>query len=245
MQDYPFLHEAIALKPLYADLLQSVCHFNQYDLVPFCIQWGKYFPKNDNSGIIFYGRATNGWVTFERDVDRLFDLGNDCRIFARDDQMQWVDDCAGAKQDYNSNKSPFWRVIRATASKLYTKNEIQHIAWSNVCKIAINDANPSDSLYYAQLFCAQKIMKKEIEIFSPKHVVLLTGEGWAKDFLFFLNGNQTIKAVENYTWGTTKRFAVKVYKIGDTYFYLSEHPQRKNELTHVEALVKAIKQRLD
>ena len=76
-----FLEKAYQLKPLYAELMRSVEAYQNNDLVPFCIQWGKYFPTRENTGIMFYGRATNGWVTFESDVDKLFNMDFDDRIF--------------------------------------------------------------------------------------------------------------------------------------------------------------------
>lgn len=237
--DY-FFEKAYQLKPLYAELMKSVEEYQEGGLVPFCMQWGEFFPMEENTGIMFYGRATNGWVTLESDVDKLFDMDFDDRIFCRDDQMQWVDDYAGYTDGYNTNTSAFWRVIRRTASAFYAEDHLLHVAWSNVCKVAPDGGNPSDSLFYAQLPSARAIMQKEIEIFSPKHVVLLTGQGWAKDFLYFLNGNKATKSICSHAWGTEKQYRVKTYEIGGVYFHLSEHPQGKNEDTHIDALVRAI-----
>ena len=154
--------------------------------------------------------------------------------------MLWVDNHAGNTDGYNTNNSAFWRVIRRTASAFHKDDSLLHVAWSNVCKVAPDGGNPSDSLFYAQLPSARAIIQKEIEIFSPKHVVLLTGQGWAKDFLYFLNGNKHTKSTQRYEWGSDNQYAVKTYEIGGVNYYLSEHPQGKNENTHVNALVKAI-----
>lgn len=83
-------------------------------------------------------------------------------------------------------------------------------------------------------------MSKEIEIFKPRHVVLLVGEGWAVDFLYFLNGKRHTSSIASYRWGNAQEYDIKVYKIGNTYFYRSEHPERKNEETHIKALIRAI-----
>lgn len=88
MDNSPYFRErAYALKPLFVELMQSVAGFGK-DLVPFCIQWGRLYPVQNHSGIVFYGRATNGWVTTDNDADKLFDTTYKDRIFARDDQMQ-------------------------------------------------------------------------------------------------------------------------------------------------------------
>ena len=79
-----FFEKAYQLKPLFAELMQSVEEYQNGGLVPFCMQWGKHFPQEENDGIMFYGRATNGWVTLESDVDKLFDINFDDRIFFRD-----------------------------------------------------------------------------------------------------------------------------------------------------------------
>ena len=234
-----FRERAYALKPLFAELMQSVAGYTDYDLRPFCIQWGRSYPTDENTGIMFYGRATNGWITTETDVDKLFDPAFDDRIFARDDQMQWIYDCAGTDNKYNSNRSAFWRIIRQVARGFYPSGEeLLHVCWSNVCKIAPDGANPDNYLYYDQLPACQRIMQKEIEIFSPKHVVLLTGKGWAHDFLFFLNDSKEYLPIASYTWGS--RYCVKDYKIGEVFFYLTEHPQGKDESTHAAALIRAI-----
>lgn len=115
-----------------------------------------------------------------------------------------------------------------------------HVCWSNVCKIAPDGANPDNKLYGAQLDVCRRIMRKEPEIFSPKHVVMLTGQSWASDFLYFLNDGQHTQSVASYPWGSEKEYAVKVYEIADTFFYLSEHPQCKDESTHAAALIRAI-----
>lgn len=158
-----FQERAYALKPLFAELMQSVAGYTDYDLRPFCIQWGRSYPTDENTGIMFYGRATNGWITTETDVDKLFDPAFDDRIFARDDQMQWVYDCTGTDNKYNSNRSAFWRIIRQVARGFYPSGEeLLHVCWSNVCKIAPDGANPDNYLYYDQLPACQRIMQKEI-----------------------------------------------------------------------------------
>lgn len=237
------IHEqkAICLKPLYSELIEACADYAYQKLMPFCIQWGEFFPTDANSGIIFYGRATNGWITFESDVNKLFDKNSKDCIFALEDQMQWVENCAGGKEKYyNSNISAFWRVIRRTASHFYPDDELAHICWSNVCKIAPDASNPNSDLFYAQLPVARRIMEKELEIFSPKHVVLLTGKDWCQDFLYYLNGGQHTKSIASYKWGGNDQYEVKVYKINNIFFYASEHPQCKNEKTHVDALIRAI-----
>lgn len=240
-----FEEKAYGLKHLYKELAVACNDYNEQNLMPFCIQWGSKFPAEENIGIIFYGRATNGWITFETDAEKLFDKNSKDCIFALEDQMQWVEDCAGGQEEYyNSNKSAFWRVIRKTAANFFPNEELLHICWSNLCKIAPDGANPNDGLFYAQLPVARRIMQTELEIFSPRHVVLLTGQAWCQDFLYYLNGNQHTKSIASYAWGSRNQYTVKVYKINGIIFYVSEHPQGKEESSHVEAITKAINNNL-
>ena len=89
------------LKPLYRNLME---HTQEYckgkTICPFVMQWGKDFPMAANDGILFVGRATNGWLTDDCDVDNLFE--GDKRIFDCPDQMVWVKEKEGAS-DWNSN----------------------------------------------------------------------------------------------------------------------------------------------
>ena len=243
MKGFDSKNLAEKLKPLYQKMLDEVGEENNEGNIKFCIQWGEQFPVEKNTGIIFYGRANNGWVCFDTTAEDIFDPNNSDRAFARDDQMSWVEECAGDVNGYNSNSSAFWRVVRNVSSEFYPKDELQHIAWSNLCKIAPDGSNPSDSLYYAQLPYASGIMKTEIEFFSPKHVVLLTGEGWAMPFMKEIFGKDEPPIVGSAEFGGVRDYEITVYEKDNVFYYVSEHPQGKNESTHIEALVKLIKER--
>lgn len=225
------------LKPLYAHLLESVASQNYEDKVCFCVQWGMNFPQEPNQGILFVGRATNGWVAQGEDLETLFG-DSDSSIFAREDQMQWVENAEGNREGYNSNRSAFWRVIKQVAQHYYSDNWSSYIAWSNVCKVAPQGGNPNDSLYYAQLEDCKKILKTEIEVLSPKFVIFLTGENWAVDFLRFLNGGRDTHSIQTENWCD---YECKVYQFDDKITYIrSEHPERKPESNHVSCLVDLI-----
>lgn len=221
------------LKPLYKDLLQSVTDYGE--IAPFCLQWEKDYPLSPNEGILFIGRATNGWVSDSTDIKELFGDGK-YAIFARKDQMKWVNNLEGNKdpKGYNTRKSAFWRVIKQVSEKVYPDKWYDNIAWSNLCKIAPSEGgNPSDSLYYSQLKDCQLILKKEIEILSPKYVIMLVGQNWAKDFMRYLNDNQETHRIETVKWGN---YEVIVYAIKGAIYLISEHPMGKPEQVHIEAL---------
>ena len=224
-----------SLLPLYKELLKG----NSFeDVCTFCLQWGEDFPADKKTGILFVGKAVNGWIHDETDINVLFGETSD-RIFARSDQMEWVSRLEGDEK-YNTNKSAFWRVIKRVSQHYYPNEKwYSNVAWSNLCKIApFKGGNPSDKLYYEQLKSCQKILSKEIEILSPKFVIMFTS-GWEKDFMFFLNDNNHTKSVAKINWDG---YETKLYKIKDTIFITTLHPQGKNETNHVEVLTNLMKE---
>ncbi|OAV69964.1 hypothetical protein Barb6XT_00166 [Bacteroidales bacterium Barb6XT] len=220
------------LLPLYSELLEATGYYlekNIYTLCAFCAQWGKEFPEEKNSGILFVGRATNGWPEEEHDVDAIF--GESSKIFACNDLMEeWAN---------NNPKSAFCRVIRKTMQMLYSDEEWQaHVAWSNLCKIAPQSGSPKRNTFYSnQLNAYRKILETEIEILSPKFVVMLTGDDWAEDFLPYLNGGEHPESIDTAYWGG---YEAKVYEIKNVTYIVSRHPQGKPEESHVETIAELI-----
>lgn len=223
------------LLPLYENLKSDVA-----DLRPgkdeggkayFCMQWGKNFPEEANKGLLFVGRAVNGWKVPD------YELKTFEQIFNLPDQMQWVENQEGASDSnsYNTNRSAFWNVIRETVRNYYPNNWSSYTAWSNVAKVSPwNGGNPSDSLYQAQIEDCKKIFDAEMEFLSPKFVIFLTGYNWAKDILSHLNGDKEPKPIEEKAWG--QKYAARLYNISGLNCIVSEHPMGKPQDGHVECL---------
>ena len=217
------------LMPLYAHMIQVVLDSGfGYDTAKFCMQWGKDFPQGENEGLLFYGRANNGWISSSNDVEELFaDGGEDC-IFARDNQMEWM--AEDVVDDYRPSSSAFIRTIKNVASEYYD-NWTSHVAWSNLYKVAPwEGGNPSDALCYAQLEDCKKIMQKELAFTSPRAVVMLTGYYWAKDFLEYMNDGLEPDCIGYEKWGGYEAWA---YRLEGRLLIVSEHPQGKPEAAHV------------
>lgn len=228
------------LKPLYKDLLEHTADYcKDKTICPFIMQWGKDYPTDSNDGILFVGRATNGWITDDSDVENLFE--GEKRIFDLPNQMVWVKEKEGDAH-WNSNNSAFWRVVRGVARNFYPDDELNHIAWSNLCKLAPDGGNPSKTLYNLQLIDASKILSREVEILSPKFVVMLTNLDWADGFISGLNNDTEPvpnQIIEKKNW---LNFTATVYEIGGRHVILSEHPQGKGEQEHIECLTSLINQ---
>lgn len=227
------------IKPLYSSLIEKTKVFS-YPKAFFCIQWGKLYPKMNNTGILFIGRATNGWITDLENIDILFG-DSEYSIFNRKDQMQWVEDCEGNIHGYNTRKSAFWRVIKNISKSFYPENWSAHVAWSNICKVApFEQGNPSDSLYYVQIELCNQILGIEIELLSPEIIVLFTGESWAKDFLYYLTHEESPQAIKCKHWGKENQFTMKAYLINGRIYIQTEHPQGRKEDLHIQTIIETI-----
>ena len=212
--------------------------------------------------LLFCGRATNGWLTSCLDPEALFDTeyGPDC-IFNLPSQITWVErdmrsNCKRSAGNYRCNSSPFWRVISATAGHFYSAPDpddgltwSHHTGWTNLYKAAPMSGNPPPgmkSLIFAD--CLQ-ILKCELDLLSPTHLIMLAGSSWYDPFVKGLikcwhpgsNLNDHFAAVE--LWDSYCAHAWQVQIPGKSHLLTiigSEHPQRKAELPHIKALTSLI-----
>lgn len=219
------------LLPLYKSLLSKL-NFSK-EICSFCMQWGSKFPNEENSGILFVGKATNGWITNSREIEILFGLSEN-KIFARDDQMIWVNNLENNKKGYNTRKSAFWRLIKQISQLEYGKDEwYSKIAWSNLYKISCETGNPTGKLMNQQLDLCIKILEEEIRILNPKYVIFLTS-GWEKAFVNHLIIDLPIDKKVNIKWGS--KYDTSGYLINDKIYIITPHPQGKDEKKHLEAI---------
>ncbi len=223
--------------PIYERLLTDLTEKSFEDICSFCLQWGNNFPLEKNSGFLFVGKAVNGWVTDETDVKKLFDINNDKRIFARDDQMEWVNNLSGNTSGYNTRKSAFWRLIEKVAIIHYPEKWYSNIAWTNLYKIAPSESgNPNEELKEAQQKYCFELLEKEIEILSPKYVIMLTSD-WEKPFLEYLDDKEKPNILSKKEWGECE---TSMREIKGIKFITSPHPQGKNEGEHKDAIIELI-----
>lgn len=207
------------------------------NICTFSLQWGENYPFDEKSGLLFVGKAVNGWITNETDVEKLFDMSNPKRIFARDDQMEWVNNLSGNTKGYNTRKSAFWRLIKKITETYYPEKWYSNIAWTNLYKIAPwKGGNPNGKLQKFQRKSCFNILKKEIEILTPKYVIFLTS-GWEKPFINQLNGGNEMNIIDKKNW---EKYQTTLGEIDGIKYICSPHPQGKNEWKHRNATVELI-----
>ena len=217
--------------PIYKDLLSK----NDFkDICTFAIQWGKEFPKEDNKGVLFVGKAVNGWITNDQNAENLFAIDNSERIFNRKDQIEWVNDLSGNTKGYNTKKSAFWRVIKNISYDLYADNWYKKIAWSNIYKIAPwNGGNPGSKMQRQQRLYCLEILKSEINILKPEYVIMLTS-GWEWFFIQELKKQNELKEVSKVKWSG---YETTMFLKDNVKYIISHHPQGKKEQEHSKAII--------
>lgn len=224
------------LRPLYQRLVTDVEHLSG-SKVAFAIQWGKHY-QSGNPKIVFVGRATNEWHSTKEDVDILFgDPYKKETIFNCYDQMTWVDRDAQSTM-YATNHSAFWRVVRAVSRNYFPDDELNHVAWSNVCKIQYESGkNPNGRIYDYQIETCQKIFKAEMDVLQPQFVIMFIGGFGKNEILSYMNGGEMPECIEAENWN---RYHAEVYKIGQIHYICTEHPMCKNESEHIECIISLI-----
>lgn len=228
-----------ALRPIYDKLLKdnSINQLQQiirkdtqeyvYEYACMAPFVGDKFSKAENNGIIYYGRATNGWQSsVKSDFDEIYDKG-----FINEKGEN------GYFEYIFENKSAFLRVAGKVFNEYYGDDWYNHVTYSNLCKVAPHSGNPNNSVYEAQNKYVTKIFKEEIKTLSPKFVVLFVGKSWAKDFLRYINDDKEPQPLETIEWDKDYEYSLSVYKIGEVYYLVSEHPQGKKENLHAEAIL--------
>jgi hypothetical protein len=122
-------------------------------------------------------------------------------LFNRMDQVEWMPD---------NTQRPFVNLIKKIAEKYYPVDWNEHIAGSNVCKVAPNKGwgTPSTSLWDEQYWHCVKTMEVELRLLSPKVIVFITGstagERWDWP-LFEIERYKNLKFTESIEWGETRK----------------------------------------
>lgn len=158
--------------------------------------------------------------------------------------MQWVSQGWGNcdHDDYNTKKSAFWRVIRRVVDELgiadvESSEWPSHLIWSNLYKFApAKGRNPSSGLCSIQFNECKSLIEQEINTFSPKRILFLTGMNWAEPFIEKLIMSVTTITGHRYVEGVGK--LISASKTNGR-LVVAAHPQGKKEDIWVEEVVSA------
>ncbi|MBP7359447.1 MAG: hypothetical protein KA955_08935 [Prevotella sp.] len=223
------------LRPLYRKMYSEIKNIDDYWI--FCATWGKYFPSTKKNGILFYGRSNNGWIDYSEysgNADAVFSF-----LFNRDDQVEWM--------PHNTRRA-FVNLIKQISEEYYPEEWNQHIAWSNICKVAPDEGigTPSAKLWHEQYQHMVDIMDVELRVMSPKIVVLITGmtagERWDSP-LFEIERYKDLKPTESIEWGKDNYgnpCTAKAGKKDGTIFIITDRPERRPIAPHAKAILNLI-----
>jgi hypothetical protein len=178
----------------YLDLLGRIGEASTPDarLTPF---WPLSGQRYDGE-LMVIGRSVNGWIDdwlasdFREPLARAA-VAEAMRTDAEPSdrcRMLWVTDLAGRTENpYNTNRSAFWRVLRAL---MFVAHEDpahrlvwpSFLTWTNLYKVSPAAGwNPGADLQVAQRGLAIRLLQREVHEYRPKRVLALTG-GWIRPF---------------------------------------------------------------
>jgi uracil-DNA glycosylase len=149
------------------------------------------------------------------------------------DPLGWVGAAWGSKNDYNTRRSQFWRVIRNVSRSIVPNAEptdwYSHIIWTNLYKVSPQETgNPSGHLLRNQFAACVDLLATEITFWNPRRILFLTGLTWARPFLEKLGCPVTL-VKDSPIQATAARGLVPII--------VAPHPQGKPEKALAAAIV--------
>ena len=204
-----------------------------------------------DGGLMVVGRAVNGWngsISFKdialaenrrRFAKAVADSGQDGEC-----PMRWVLEGWGNTTEgvYNTRKSAFWRVIKQVTHQVCTgaseDDWASHLVWSNLYKVAPSEGdNPTVRQMKAQREGCKRLLRLEIEEFSPSRLLFLTGWDWAKWFL--QEWGDVAPAEGTYVEATGR---LRTGEGRSCAMVVARHPERKPEAPWVKEVLAAFNQ---
>lgn len=235
---------------LYEELIASTEVYRNADSTGSYVIFGAIAGQEyQTNGVMVCGRSTNGWHRYDISTDNMF--SGEQQLFDIPYKL--------TELKLTNTKSRLWKVLSIVFENIYGEDWEQRLIYSNFYKMAPDEetapnGTPPYPLRQIQNECCKKILKKELTVFQPKHIIAFTGcqvesnfdisENLMDCLLDFYTGCPTwpnpIKTIiwEEHTNGKRQtKYAVEVYKLKDTYVYLCEHPDRKSAKKHGAALL--------
>ena len=183
---------------LFKDVYEKPAKYKETELANFVAMKGARFDENQTIRFMLVGRATNGWdrglqadtrENYSKSASQLF-LKSDrfhtewnLKDMDSNPYSEYIDQKDGKKKTYYLSKSAFWSSSKNVWCKLNgivdRPDWLDDIAWSNIYKIAPKDeGNPSTRLIYTQAKACVGILKAEIDVLKPTHILLAIDKSW-------------------------------------------------------------------
>jgi len=130
------------------------------------------------TGLAVYGRAPNGWGTgYSELVSRAGEIARDATVAAQEHDTAWI----------GGYYTPFFGLIREVLTQLHGIDRDEWsgaFLWSNLMKIApAEGGNPTDREWRTQKQHCTQLFRWELDQYTPRNVLLVTGFDWAYDFV--------------------------------------------------------------
>jgi len=215
------------LDQLYDDMLRDVSErlrtkgYTQRDIDDLCIfktKVGGHFPTEKGRGIVFYGRATNGWDEYDESERNKIE------------NILW-----------EQTRRPFFNLVYWVSWTYYDNEYRNSVVWSNIYKIAPNGGNPSSELQSEQHDYIVDIIRKEIEMLSPAVIVLITGNTvgaqWSSPFW---EAFPDMKLIDSRQWGRNKECRSSLFSDGSLNVILTDRPEERPIEEHANAITDLI-----
>lgn len=229
-----------ALKSLYDSMESSIenvwPHNHNGEIVStFSAQIGSLFPEEDNHGLLFVGRAPNGW-------DRECPNGGD----------DYENDFFMSNIERDSGKRRLFGLFKRISQNFYGDDWYEHIAWSNITKVTFcYGGNPTDELWDQQYDNIVEILDKELRIISPSVAIFVIGSaircGYESPLLEIYPDIEK-HLLEKIVWGhynDNKVLTSEAYLLDNRLVILTDRPDSRQAQpfmeAHSNAIVKLIK----
>ena len=246
------------LKGLYGQLCGDAELITIHRANPLCFsatEWGDCFPKSFPK-VLFIGKANNGaYKPHKLDVDELFGTkisSSRCgSILSNGGGMKWIQDTWSKpnNSDWCPGHSPFFRVLRKIAVEICDKygwprsEWYKYFAYGNFSRCNIDSSRgPSLKVIGGREDLFTEILNVDLKYLMPDFVVCFTGSKkgktrWFSDMFLRRLGAEKETAVQ---WKGDSRYCLVAYKVKETYFLVTEHPQGKPEELHAKTVCNVI-----
>ncbi|MBE5799735.1 MAG: hypothetical protein E7321_07270 [Clostridiales bacterium] len=143
---------------------------------------GTRYNSHSNMRIMWIGRALNGEESEPAFNQNAQDFSDKMiSKFTDHSRFDWL-------RNYNYRRSAFWRTSKLVAEALLSASSsvddwYEDLVWANLYTVAPSKGgNPCSSLCTAQRMTCGKLLKKQIELLKPSHIVFVTDWNWFCEF---------------------------------------------------------------